>query len=60
MRLAQRGELGGRTRDPMVARKLTGDELWRTRQFGLTGYGEAEREREEEDVREDRELTLSM
>ena len=43
----------------MVAGKLTGDELRRTRQFGQTGYGEAEREREEEEVREDRELTLS-
>ena len=43
----------------MVTGKLTGNELRRTRQFGLTGYGEAEREREEEDVREDRVLTLS-
>ena len=43
----------------MVAGKLTGDELRRTRQFGLTGYGDAERKREEEEVREDRQLTLS-
>ena len=43
----------------MVAGKHTGDELRRTRPFGLTGYGEAEREREEEDVREDRVLILS-
>ena len=43
----------------MVAGELTGDELRRRHRFGRTGYGETERKREEEGVREDRVLTLS-